>query len=240
MYPIFNSNKILGAINDESSKKLEVDFAQAFNKEDMQLKEFTQGGAYCNTEKYLYITGGQETQKGISKLFLRITVNEIDQKVKLVKMPMMNYSHWNHSMISSNNYIFVIGGYSSNICECFNLRNLKWEKMFDLNCKERQRCMLVIYKEYLYAFMGYSQYEILDSVERININNNILVNRWENINISNEYYLNLKFFGSGIYSYEDDLYFIGGKISHVDKLSDYKNEIYNFNFNKMGFNDSKI
>ena len=240
MYPIFNSNKILGAFKDERTQKLEVDFKQAFNKGDIQLTEFTQGGAYCNSGKYLYVTGGQEMQKGIGKIFLRLKVNEYDKKVKMVKMPMMNYSHWNHSMISNDNYIFVIGGYNSNICECFNLKTLKWEKMFDLNSKERQRAMLVIYKDYLYTFMGYSQFEILDSVERINIGSNLLVNKWENLNISNDYNLNIKFFGSGIYIYGDEAYFIGGKFCHRNDKYEYKTEIYNFSFNKMGFNNSRI
>ena len=56
--------------------------------------------------------------------------------------------------------------------------------MFDLNAKERQRTMLTIYNDYLYSFMGYSQFKILDSVERFNIKN-IFINKWENINISN-------------------------------------------------------
>jgi hypothetical protein len=240
MYPIFNSNKILGAFKDERTQKLEVDFKQAFNKGDIQLTEFTQGGAYCNLGKYLYVTGGQEMQKGIGKIFLRLKVNEYDKKVKMVKMPMMNYSHWNHSMISNDNYIFVIGGYNSNICECFNLKTLKWEKMFDLNSKERQRAMLVIYKDYLYTFMGYSQFEILDSVERISVGSNLLVNKWENLNISNDYNLNIKFFGSGIYIYGDEAYFIGGKFGHRNDKYEYKTEIYNFSFNKMGFNNSRI
>jgi len=151
-------------------------------------------------------------------------------------MPMMNYSHWNHSMISNKDYIFSIGGYNSNKCEFFNIKTLKWEKMPNLNCNERQRTMLVIYKDYLYCFMGYTQFEILSSVERIIITNNILTNKWENVNISNECNLNLKFYGSGIFNIRDEIFiFIGGKIGFENDDEDYKKEIYNFNFNYLKF-----
>ncbi len=243
MYPIFNTNTIIGTIEGKTTRKINVDFEQAFNKQDIQLHEFTQGGAYCNHGKYLFFTGGQESQKDLGKIFLRITINKSYNKPKMVKMPMMNYSHWNHSMISNDNYIFVIGGYNSNKCEFFNIKNLRWEKMFNLNCEERQRSILVIYKEYLYAFMGYTQSNILDTVERVNIDDsNLSVNKWENVSISNDYNLNLKFYGSGIYTQGNEVYFIGGKFGKNDNENDneYKSEIYKFSFDDMKFNNCGI
>jgi len=239
-YPITNTNTILAALEGEITGKLQVDFDQAFNKQDIQIKEFIPGLSYCNLGQYLYITGGQEVQKDTGKLFLRISVNNNNNKTKMVKMPMMNFSHWNHSMISNKDYIFVIGGYNSNKCEFFVFKTLTWEKMFDLNIEERQRAMLVIYKDYLYCFMGYTQFKILDSVERINITNNLSTNKWENIIISNEFNLNLKFYGSGIFNYGDELFFIGGKIGLGNNENDYKSEIYNFSFKNMKFNNCEI
>ena len=124
MYPIFNTNKIVGAVEDESTGKIEVDFKQAFGEKEIQLNEFPQGGAFCNNGSILYFTGGQEKQKGIGKIFLTVTVSKVDLRSKLIKMPSMNYSHWNHSMIGNDDYIFVIGGYNSNKCEYFNLKTL--------------------------------------------------------------------------------------------------------------------
>lgn len=153
----------------------------------------------------------------------------------------MNSAHWNHSIISNNNLIFVIGGYNSNNkCEYFDIKTLKWVEMYDLNLYERQRSMLVIYKNYLYCFMGYNQFKIFYSIERINKKNNISLNKWENISISNEFQLNLKFYGSGIFNYRDKLFFIGGKIGFEDNEKDYKREIYNFSFDKMKFNNCEI
>ena len=235
MFPVFNSNQIVGAFENESTGRVDVDFTQAFSDTDINLKEFPEGGAFCNYYRQLfYFTGGQEKQKGIGKLFLRISIQQIDYKIKLSRMPDMLYSHFNHSMIGNEKYIFVIGGYNSNKCECFNLNTLKWESMPDLNSNERQRPMLTIYKDYLYAFMGYSQFGILDSVERINITK-LGTSEWEKVSVSNPGRINLNFYGAGLYNNNEILYFIGGKVGLDNDDNDYKNEIYTFNFEKKEF-----
>ena len=240
MYPVYNTNHILGALKDESSGNIEVDFENAFGEKDIPLRAFPQGAAFCNFEKYLYVTGGQEKLKGVSKLFLRVTINiEKESKARMVKMPSMLFSHWNHSMISNDNYIFVIGGFNSNKCEAFNLRTLKWEAMPDLNSPERQSPILTIHDDYLYAFMGHTQYNILDNVERINIKN-LGSNKWENVIVSNPNNVNTRFYGAGVYYVKDDLYFIGGKNGLGNGDTDYKSEIYCYHFDKNEFLNTDI
>jgi hypothetical protein len=241
MYPIFNTNKIVGAVEDESTGKVAVDFSQAFGKDDIQLTEFPQGGAFCNLGKFLYFSGGQETQKGIGKLFLRVSISKNDFKANLAKMPEMKNSHWNHTMIANDNYVFVIGGNNSNKCECFNLKTSKWESMPNLNSEERQRPILEIYKDNLYAFMGYTQYTILDSVERININKlGSSSIKWEKLSISNPDSINLKFFGAGVYNNNGKLYFIGGKVGKGLEEDDYKAEICRYDFDNVRFVSTEI
>ena len=240
MYPISKSNEIIGVFKDEYTRKVEVNFQQAFEKNDIKINEFPQGGAFCNFEKSLYFTGGQEIQKGVGKLFLKVFIStENKSEIKLVKLPSMIYSHWNHSMISNEKYVFVIGGYDSNKCEYFNLETLKWEALPELNNEERQRPMLALYKEYLYVFMGYTQFIILDSIERININK-LGTNRWEKVSISNPDNINLKFYGAGIFYLNEKLYFIGGKVGQGNKDSDYKEDIYSFNFDRMIFSNTYV
>ena len=235
MFPSFNSNIVNGAFSDETTAKIPIDFSQAFGEKDIQIKTFPIGGSFCNHEKYLYFSGGQENQKGVGKIFLRITINmENGSRAKMVKMPSMLFSHFNHSMIANNNYVFAIGGYNSNKCEAFNLKTLKWEEMPDLNSSERQRATLIFYGDYLYAFMGYTQFGILDSVERINIKK-LGMSKWEKVNVENPSKINLRFYGAGVYLMNGVLYFIGGKVGLGKEESDYKNEIYSYDFNKNEF-----
>ena len=235
MYPIFNSSSIMGVFSDENTARAHADLSEIYLENDLKLQAFPEGGSFCNYKNFLFFTGGKETQKGIGKLFLRITMNiENDSKAKIIKMPSMCYSHWNHSMIANENYIFVIGGYNSNKCEAFNMQTLKWESMPDLNSPERQCAMLFIYGDYLYAFMGYNQNDIMDSIERINITKKGH-SKWENVIVTNNGNINLKFYGAGVYNVKDKLFFIGGKYGHGNEEKDYKSKIYCYDFNKMEF-----
>ena len=227
---VFNTNEVIGALPDESSANIPLDFKQAFGDKDIQYNQFPEGGAFCNYGKYFYFCGGEEKDKG--KIFLRVTYNQNENKLRVAKMPSMIYSHYNHSIICNGNYIFSVGGYKSKKCEYFNLKSLKWEPMADLNSEERQRPMLVVYKDYLYAFMGYTQNGILDSVERIKISK-IEGNKWEKVSISNPQHLNIKFYGAGIYKHQKSIIFVAGKIGLGNSDSDFRKEIFRFNFDNM-------
>ena len=242
IYPLFDTNSIVGAFPDETTAKISINFSQVFKDKDFQIKSFPKGGAFCNKENFCYFTGGQETQNGIGKMFIIINTSENNLlKIKMNQMPSMLYSHFNHSMICYNNYIIVIGGYNTNKCEAFNLTKLKWESLPDLNSAERQRTILNIYGDYLYAFMGYNQFGILDSVERININElSKGNNNWEIVKTNNPYDIDLRFYGSGVYCLNEDIYFIGGKKGMGNEEDDYKTEIYYYNFNKKEFSTRNL
>jgi len=152
----------------------------------------------------------------------------------MTKMPSMLYSHWNHTMIANDNYIFVIGGNKSNKCEAFNLRTLKWEEMPNLYSNERQRTILYIHDNYLYAFMGYSQFGILDSVERISIKDFGKKN-WEVVTITNLSKVNIKFYGAGVYYLNGELFFIAGKKSLTYDDDSYKTDICSYKFTEGEF-----
>ena len=240
MAPIFNTNKIIGVVEDETTGKIDIDFNQIFGDNELiHLNEFPQGGAFCNFENNLFITGGQEIQIGIGKIFLKIIISKNDYQIKLYKMPSMYYSHWNHSMIGKDKCIYVIGGYNSNKCEYFNLKSLKWESMPNLNIEENQRPILAFNNDYLYTFMGYTQYNILDIIERINISQKDN-SKWEIVQFINPYFINIKFYGAGVFNYNTELFFIGGKEGLGNEDEDYKNKINSFNFNNMEFTETNI
>ena len=232
--PIYNTNTIIGAFPDENTARINLDFKKVFTDKDLQLNSFPQGGAFCNDEYYSYFSGGQEKQKGTGKIFLRMNTNIENGKIEMKKMPSMLYSHWNHSMISNDNYIFVIGGYNSNKCEVFNTRTSKWEEMSDLNSPQRQRAILAIYDNYLYAFMGCTQLGILDTVERINIKD-LKNSKWENIKVKNPLNINIKFYGAGVYCLNGELFFVAGKKGLGNNDDDYKKEICSFKFDTGEF-----
>jgi hypothetical protein len=238
MYPVFKTNLIKGAIDKNTVQEIKINFSEF--TEDPKITEFPNGGAYCNYENCLYFTGGQEYIKEAGKLFLSISKNAQNQNSK--KLPLMKNSHWNHSMIADKEKIYVIGGYNSNKCEFYDIVNKSWNEMPDLIANERQRSMLFIENNFLYCFMGLSQDGILDSVERINLEN--IDAGWENIIVDNCDDINLKFYGAGIIrmNQNNKIYFIGGKKENKKKEVVFKRSIYEFSFDdyKMVVSDFKI
>ena len=155
----------------------------------------------------------------------------------------MKYPHWNHSMIADKGKIYVIGGYASNKCEVFDISSNTWSELPDLIEKERQRSMLFIEKNYLYCFMGRNQKELLNTVERINLDN--VKAGWESIIVDmGKERINLRFYGAGIIKKNNSnkIFFIGGKKQRRNKEEGFKRSIYEFCFDdyKMVKSDFKI
>ena len=238
MYPVFKKNIIKGAIDKVTVQEMKIIFSE-FDSEDPVLTEFPSGGAYCNYDNCLYFSGGQEYIKEASKLFLSVSKNDQTQIAK--KLPSMKHSHWNHSMVANKDKIYVIGGYNSNKCEVYDIPSKTWTEIPDLKAPERQRSMLFVENNFLYCFMGLSQNGILDTVERLNLEN--IEAGWENIIVDNTENVNLKFYGAGIIrmTQANKIFFIGGK-KEKNKEEIYKKSIYEFSFDdfKMTVSDFKI
>ena len=239
MYPIFKTDIIKIAINKNSVQEKKMNFSE-LSKEEPIITEFPNGGAYCNYENNLFFSGGQEYIKGAGKLFLSTSKNAPNRKV--TKLPFMKHSHWNHSMIGEKGKIYVIGGFNSNKCEFYDIYKKEWSEMPDLIEKERQRSMLFVKNNFLYCFMGLTQNGILDTVERINLNN--IETGWEIIIIQKLENINLKFYGAGIINdnKSNKVYFIGGKKENKKKEIVFKRSIYEFSFDnfEMIVTDYKI
>ena len=235
LYPIFGTNYILGALDEETTINIPVNFDKFSLDKNKKLKEFPKGGAFCNYAKKLYFSGGQINNNFKSNYYLSIAIDSDNEPVANIdEMNLMLYSHSNHSMICNGNSIFVIGGINSNKCEAFDLKTLKWETMPDLISPERQQAILTIFKNYLYAFMGHTQYNILESIERININD-FRNNNWENVEYTKSGNINTKFYASGVYNIRGQLFFLGGKIGLGKEERDFKSEIYRFKFDNNEF-----
>lgn len=254
IYPLFGTNQIKRAITKSDVELVQINFSSSSplfsqnttSSSSIPITVFPKGGAYCHDPEFFNYTGGEEIAKDAGKFFARIKLKDISNSQNIIFMEKMLFSHFNHSMIYYNNQIFVIGGYNSKKCEIFELglnkRNSNiWIEISELN-EVRQRAMLLVENNYLYAFMGINQNSISDSIERINLNNLFNDNnKWENVFIYNPEGLNLKFYGAGIYkakglnSNENCYYFIGGKTENKGEENDYKKSIFEFEFSSKKF-----
>ena len=226
--PIFGTNILLGADDEEYIYSFIVNVSRAFADYDIKLSYFPIESAYCNNKQYVYISGGLEKIKEFGHFFYRIYIN--DNKFILEKLSSMIYSHSNHSMISNHNYIFSIGGKDSVKCEFYKFSSGKWESFQDLisDNYEIQRPMLFLFNNFLYSFMGYDSYEIINKIQRLNIED-IYCSLWEPIIINVHQNVKILFYGAAIIKKNDELMFIGGKYALGKDTTDYKKDIYIFN-----------
>ena len=237
MYPVLNSNTLYAIDEEESTIQLKVHFNKFCDNTYILLDRFPKNGAFCNFNNYLYFTGGQEIEKKSWNIFLEISLKENSTFVNIEKMPFTINPHWNHSMVGYKKKIFVIGGFNSNKCEAFNFETNKWEMLPDLNSKERQRPVICVFNDYLYTFMGYTEENFINYVERIDIKN---LNRWEIIKTFNPNSINLNFYGAGVYCSNEKIYFVGGKTGKGHNDEDYKYEIYSYSVDKITFENTNV
>ena len=123
-------------------------YPEKINKK-YELEKYDISSAYCNSRKYLYISGGKIKNKSLNDFWI---INNKKFSINKKKMP---YSKSNHSMIyihlNNNEYIFIAGGDNNLITFYYNIR-LKsfiiWSDMNTFNIKPA----LYQYNQYLYSF----------------------------------------------------------------------------------------
>ena len=110
-----------------------------------------------------------------------------------------------HAMIYHQDDIFAIGGHSNNTAEKYSIVEKRWEKLPDMNCKEKQVSTLFIFNaKYLVCIFGYvnNDYENDDYIEMLDLTNSFdFINRkWDSYKISHNLATkyDLKLFNVGI------------------------------------------
>ena len=179
--------------------------------------------------KIKYISGGIYKNQP-STYFLKY-----DPSYKtIIPLQPMKISKTNHSMIGYNDKIYCVGGMNNNKNEYYDIKELKWELMPNLNVNERQFPMLYINKNFLYAFCGLKNNIIINTIERINLNN--LNSGWNFVNYKNPDNLDINIYGCGIIPFEENsILLFGGKNNNEILKKVFK---YNFptdSFHKSGY-----
>lgn len=191
-----------------------------FNPKIHGCSSFMTNCAVTNTGYQIYISGGENSNGESSNIFL--TYMPISNT--LIRLPDMPTPKHLHSLLYHNDFVYSVGGYNTNSCEMYDIKQKKWIKMQSLRSSERQLATLYIYGTWLYAFMGSKKDGYQDTIERINYRSQ--KSKWEMVLFSNPEKLNLGIAEMGIISGEEGvIYLLGGK-----DLKGTRNTILNFNF----------
>lgn len=213
-------NKVVAYMDSTDKHSSQVnDREVSFNPSIHGVNKFLRHCSIVNSGKVLYISGGELSLGQSSSIFF--TYNPAAHVLqKLDDLPTPKHSH---SMILFNDFIFSIGGYGTNSCERYDLKEHKWVKLSSLKSPERQNPILYIQGMWLYVLFGYKQGEFIDSIERINIKSQ--KSAWEVVMYTNPDKISVGFIGAGIIPKDGNIYLLGGKDSTGDKGS-----VSQFNF----------
>ena len=142
---------VLYKLDDKTVHKLEVPYETDYLFDSVQIKN------------QIYFTGGgMRATESKGELFFQCVVRltiEPDMDTTTEKLPNMNVSRANHTLVALNdNVIYAIGGCNSKAeipaCEEFTIDKKKWRDCAFLNEKKMWVSVCVVESRYLYAFGG--------------------------------------------------------------------------------------
>lgn len=193
----------------------------SFKQSTHGIDHFLKNCAILNTKKVIYISGGDLSLGTPSNIFLCYNP-AAHTLLRLEDLPQPK-SH--HSMILFGEFIYSVGGMGTNTCERYDIKLAKWTKMHSLKSEERQRPILHIHQNWLYAFFGYQQGGYLNTIERISLKST--KSKWEQVIFSNPGNINLGMYGAGVMPVPGGLYLVGGKTKEKTLSS-----VYQYDFEK--------
>ena len=159
-----------------------------------------------NIKKVLVVTGGKFNNKNISKKCLYLEV--VSNYALKIDLPQTQKGHYQHTLISyCENYLFSLGGIE-NYNEMFSFKDKTWFKIPSFSSTKIKPNAIIVNKQ-LYCFSDFSIERLkLDALD----NNFIGDLKWENLNFNNPNKLQIST-SSGLISFSDKFYLIGGKNS---------------------------
>jgi len=220
---VYKDNDENGDINDRHI---------SFNQLTHGCSHFLKNSAFVNSGKKIYISGGESSNGHGSNIFLCYDPSA-HQLLRLEDMPINKY---NHSLLYTGDFIFSVGGFASNTVEKYDISQNKWTKLPSLKSDERQKPILYLYGQWLYAFFGYRKGAYLDSIERFNIKS--AKGKWENVMYSNPEKISCGMTGAAcIQTDNNSIFMLGGKDSSSIKSSALS---FDFESNKISLCDFKL
>ena len=192
-----------------------------------QLRKYNSFTAFCNGKNNIFISGGENQNKGknnneLYNDFCMIDLEKVTQNnIPIIELTNLIEARTWHSMIYiPNKYIFIVGGIKNKSVELYDIDNKIIKKDSELN-EARSECSLCLVNNYyLYAFCGFlfNQF-FINTIERCNLRRE--KRKWEIVNytLENNIQFNPSFFGVGYCN--DKILLLGGNENPEEKNKNY-------------------
>ena len=180
----FNYSSSLGLFiyNTKIKQILSYEFSLEKYPFLQKINNFT---SFCNSNNYLYISGGEDDKNNNQgqDFFIKINLEKIksDELIYSNLVSLKNKRYWHSMIFIPEKYIYIIGGPGTKEIELYDIENNSFISFELLNYERCEPSLILVDNKYLYCICGFQLNNgFIDTIEKCNLSKR--ERKWEIVN----------------------------------------------------------
>ena len=180
----FNYSSSLGLFiyNTKTKQILSYEFSLEKYPFLQKINNFT---SFCNSNNYLYISGGEDDKNNNQgqDFFIKINLDKIksDELIYSNLVSLKNKRYWHSMIFIPEKYIYIIGGPGTKEIELYDIENNSFISFELLNYERCEPSLILVDNKYLYCICGFQlNNDFIDTIEKCNLSKR--ERKWEIVN----------------------------------------------------------
>ena len=180
----FNYSSSLGLFiyNTKTKQILSYEFSLEKYPFLQKINNFT---SFCNSNNYLYISGGEDDKNNNQgqDFFIKINLEKIksDELIYSNLVSLKNKRYWHSMIFIPEKYIYIIGGPGTKEIELYDIENNSFISFELLNYERCEPSLILVDNKYLYCICGFQLNNgFIDTIEKCNLSKR--ERKWEIVN----------------------------------------------------------
>jgi len=180
----FNYSSSLGLFIYNTKTKQILSYEFSFEKYPF-LQKINNFTSFCNSNNYLYISGGEDDKNNNQgqDFFIKINLEKIksDELIYSNLVSLKNKRYWHSMIFIPEKYIYIIGGPGTKEIELYDLENNSFISFELLNYERCEPSLILVDNKYLYCICGFQlNNDFIDTIEKCNLSKR--ERKWEIVN----------------------------------------------------------
>ena len=180
----FNYSSSLGLFIYNTKTKQIFSYEFSFEKYPF-LQKINNFTSFCNSNNYLYISGGEDDKNNNQgqEFFIKINLEKIksDELIYSNLVSLKNKRYWHSMIFIPEKYIYIIGGPGTKEIELYDIENNSFISFELLNYERCEPSLILVDNKYLYCICGFQLNNgFIDTIEKCNLSKR--ERKWEIVN----------------------------------------------------------
>ena len=180
----FNYSSSLGLFIYNTKTKQIFSYEFSFEKYPF-LQKINNFTSFCNSNNYLYISGGEDDKNNNQgqDFFIKINLEKIksDELIYSNLVSLKNKRYWHSMIFIPEKYIYIIGGPGTKEIELYDIENNSFISFELLNYERCEPSLILVDNKYLYCICGFQlNNDFIDTIEKCNLSKR--ERKWEIVN----------------------------------------------------------